>query len=348
MSEQEAHEERTEISSLGEFRLIDHLAAAFPPPQEPVHTGIGDDAAVLERNDSHYSLLATDMLLEGVHFDLAYTPLKHLGYKSVVVNLSDIYAMNGTPEAITMSIGMSNRFSLEAVEELYAGIRLACQQYGVQLVGGDTSASRKGLILSIAVLGKVAKDALVLRKGAQPGDIVCVSGDLGRAFIGLQLLEREKRVFIEHPNMQPDLSKHSRIIEKQLKPEARVDIIAALHKAGIKPTSMIDVSDGLSSELFHLSKHSGCGFTIMEERLPVDEEVYHQALAFHLDPTVCALQGGEDYELLFTIKQEDHKLIETIEDISLIGYATEADLGLQLISKSGNRHELKAQGWTAF
>ncbi|MBU6325406.1 MAG: thiamine-phosphate kinase, partial [Bacteroidetes bacterium] len=302
MSEQDAHTERTEISSLGEFGLIDHLAAAFPAPQPPVHIGIGDDAAVLERNDTHFSLLATDMLLEGVHFDLAYTPLKHLGYKSVVVNLSDICAMNGEPEAITVSIGLSNRFSLEAVEELYAGIRLACTQYGVQLVGGDTTASRKGLILSISVLGKVAKEALVLRKGAKPGDIVCVSGDLGRAFIGLQLLEREKRVFLEHPDMQPDLSTHARIIEKQLKPEARMDIIAALQKAGITPTSMIDVSDGLSSELFHLSKHSGCGFTIMEERLPISEDVYHQALAFHLDASVCALQGGEDYELLFTIR----------------------------------------------
>jgi thiamine-monophosphate kinase len=243
---------------------------------------------------------------------------------------------------------MSNRFSLEAVEELYAGIRLACQQYGVQLVGGDTTASRKGLILSISVLGKVAQEALVLRKGAKPGDIVCVSGDLGRAFIGLQLLEREKRVFLDHPDMQPDLGKHARIIEKQLKPEARVDIIAALHKTGITPSSMIDVSDGLSSELFHLSKHSGCGFTIMEERLPISEDVYHQALDFHLDASVCALQGGEDYELLFTIRQEDHKLVEAIEDISLIGYATEADLGMQLISKSGNRHALKAQGWRAF
>jgi len=345
MSEQEA---RTEISSLGEFRLIDHLAAAFPAPQTPVILGIGDDAAVLERNDSHYTLLATDMLLEGVHFDLAYTPLKHLGYKSVVVNLSDICAMNGKAEAITVSIGLSNRFSLEAVEELYAGIRLACQQYQVQLVGGDTSASRKGLILSISVLGAVKKDKLVRRGGAKPGDIVCVSGDLGRAFIGLQLLEREKRVFLEHPDMQPDLSKHARIIEKQLKPEARADIISALDSAGILPTSMMDISDGLSSELFHLSKHSGVGFTIMEDRLPIDPEVFQQALAFHLDPSVCALQGGEDYELLFTIRQEDHKLVEALEDVTMIGYATEADMGLQLISKSGNRHELKAQGWTAF
>jgi thiamine-monophosphate kinase len=348
MSEQDANTERTEISRLGEFRLIDHLAAAFPAAQSPVHIGIGDDAAVLERNETHYNLLATDMLLEGVHFDLAYTPLKHLGYKSVVVNLSDICAMNGKPEAITVSIGLSNRFSLEAVEELYAGIRLACSHYGVQLVGGDTTASRQGLILSISVTGSVAHEDLVLRKGASPGDIVCVSGNLGRAFIGLQLLEREKRIFLEHPAMQPDLSRHAGIIEKQLKPEARVDIVEALHKAGIRPSSMIDISDGLSSELFHLSKHSGCGFTIMEERLPISEDVYHQALEFHLDPSVCALQGGEDYELLFTIRQEDHKLLEALDDVSMIGYATEADLGLHLISKSGNRHELKAQGWTAF
>jgi thiamine-monophosphate kinase len=256
--------------------------------------------------------------------------------------------MNGKPEAITVSIGLSNRFSLEAVEELYAGIRLACSHYGVQLVGGDTTASRQGLILSISVTGSVAHEDLVLRKGASPGDIVCVSGNLGRAFIGLQLLEREKRIFLEHPAMQPDLSRHAGIIEKQLKPEARVDIVEALHKAGIRPSSMIDISDGLSSELFHLSKHSGCGFTIMEERLPISEDVYHQALEFHLDPSVCALQGGEDYELLFTIRQEDHKLLEALDDVSMIGYATEADLGLHLISKSGNRHELKAQGWTAF
>lgn len=348
MSEQDAQQERTEISSLGEFRLIDHLAAAFPAPQLPVHAGIGDDAAVLERNDTHFGLLSTDMLLEGVHFDLGYTPLKHLGYKSVVVNLSDICAMNGTPEAITVSIGLSNRFSLEAVEELYAGIRMACTHYGVQLVGGDTTSSRQGLILSISATGSVAHEDLVLRKGAKPGDIVCVSGDLGRAFVGLQLLEREKRVFLEHPNMQPDLSQHARIIEKQLKPEARLDIVKALRNAGIRPTSMIDISDGLSSELFHLSKHSGCGFTIMEERLPISEDVFHQALAFQMDPTVCALQGGEDYELLFTIAQDDHKLIEGIEDVVMIGYATESDLGLNLISKSGNRHALKAQGWTAF
>lgn len=341
------NEERTNIEKLGEFGLIDHLTKNIKLTQKSSIKGIGDDAAVLDFGGKK-TLISTDMLLEGIHFDLAYTPLKHLGYKAIQVNLSDIYAMNGTATQVTVSIGMSSRFPLEAIEELYEGIYLACDKYGVDLIGGDTTASKQGLVISITSIGYADEKDIVYRNGAEEGDLICVSGDLGGAYTGLQLLEREKLVYMENPNIQPDLEGKDYIVERQLKPEARKDIIDLLQDMQVKPTAMIDVSDGLASELLHICKQSNKGCKLYEEKIPIDPMTYETAREFNLDPTVCALSGGEDYELLFTVKQADYDKIKFKLDFTIIGYITEPNAGCNLITKSGNMHELKAQGWNAF
>ncbi|HEY1025234.1 MAG TPA: thiamine-phosphate kinase [Sphingobacteriaceae bacterium] len=338
---------RTEIENLGEFGLIDHLTSAVKIQNDTTIKGIGDDSAVLDFS-GRKTLISTDLLLEGVHFDLAYTPLKHLGYKAVQVNLSDIYAMNGVATQVTFSIGISNRFSLEALEELYQGALIACEKYNVDLIGGDTSSSKQGLVISVTSIGYAHEKDICYRNGAQEGDLICVSGDLGAAYIGLQLLEREKLVYLENPNIQPDLEGKDYIVERQLKPEARKDITEVLRSLDIKPTAMIDVSDGLSSDIMHICKQSKKGCNLYEEKIPIDPMTYDTARQFGIDPTVCALSGGEDYELLFTIKQSDYDKIKHNADISIIGHITDEAAGYQLISKSGNVHELKAQGWNAF
>jgi thiamine-monophosphate kinase len=338
---------RTEISSLGEFGLIDHLTKNFVLKNNTLK-GVGDDAAVIATEAGKRTVVSTDLLVEGVHFDLSYFPMKHLGYKAVVVNLSDIYAMNAKPKQITVSVAMSSRFSLEAIEELYAGIQLACEKYQIDLVGGDTSASKQGLTISVTAIGEANEEELVYRSGAKANDLLVVTGDLGGAFCGYQFLEREKRVYLDNPQVQPDLSGHDYIIERQLKPEARKDIIDILKALDIKPTSMMDVSDGLASECFHLAKSSGTGITVYEEKIPIDPTTYNFARELEMDPTLCALSGGEDYELLFTMSQADFAKIEHHPDFSIIGYVTEASEGINLITKSGNKHPMKAQGWTAF
>jgi len=339
--------ERTNIESLGEFGLIDHLTKQIIIKQKSTVKGIGDDAAVLDFAGKK-TLVSTDMLLEGIHFDLAYTPLKHLGYKAVQVNLSDIYAMNGMATQVTVSIGISSKFPLEAVEELYEGIYLACEKFNVDLVGGDTTSSRQGLVISVTSLGYADEKNITYRNTANEGDLICVSGDLGGAYVGLQLLEREKLVYIENPNIQPDLEGKDYIIERQLKPEARKDIVELLKDIDIKPTAMIDISDGLASEILHICKQSDKGCNIYEDKIPLDPMTYETAREFNLDPTVCALSGGEDYELLFTIKQADYEKIKLQMDISIIGHITEASAGCNLVTKSGVIHALKAQGWNAF
>ncbi len=337
----------TDIKNFGEFGLIDHLTKNIKLNHESTIKGAGDDAAVLNFKNKK-TLVSTDMLLEGVHFDLSFTPLKHLGYKSIQVNLSDIYAMNGVASHVTVSLGISSKFSVEAVEELYAGMLLACKKYNIDIVGGDTCASKQGLVISVTSIGYAEEKDIVYRNGAEEGDLICVSGDLGGAYVGLQLLEREKQVFLANPNIQPDLEGKDYIVERQLKPEARIDIVDLLKKMKIKPTSMIDVSDGLASEILHITKQSGKGSKIYEEKIPLDPQTVEMARSFGLDPTVCALSGGEDYELLFTIKQADYDKLKHDVDISVIGYITEESAGNYLISKSGNAHELKAQGWNAF
>jgi thiamine-monophosphate kinase len=339
--------ERTSIESLGEFGLIDHLTKQIKIKQSSTIKGIGDDAAVIDFAGKK-ALVSTDMLLEGIHFDLAYTPLKHLGYKAVQVNLSDIYAMNGMATQVTVSIGISSKFPLEAVEELYEGIYLACEKFNVDLVGGDTTSSRQGLVISVTSLGYADENDIAYRNTANEGDLICVSGDLGGAYVGLQLLEREKLVYIENPNIQPDLEGKDYIIERQLKPEARKDIIELLKDIKVKPTAMIDISDGLASEILHICKQSNKGCNIYEDKIPLDPMTYETAREFNLDPTVCALSGGEDYELLFTIKQTDYDKIKLQMDISIIGHITEASAGCNLVTKSGVVHALKAQGWNAF
>jgi len=339
--------ERTSIESLGEFGLIDHLTKMIKIKQPGTKKGIGDDAAVIDFGGKK-ALISTDMLLEGIHFDLAYTPMKHLGYKSVQVNLSDIYAMNGTASQVTVSIGISSKFPLEAVEELYEGIYLACEKYNVDLVGGDTTSSRQGLVISVTSIGYADEQDIAYRNTAQEGDLICVSGDLGGAYVGLQLLEREKLVYIENPNVQPDLEGKDYIVERQLKPEARKDIVELLRDLNIKPTSMIDISDGLASEVLHICKQSNKGCNIYEDKIPLDPMTYETAREFNLDPTVCALSGGEDYELLFTIKQSDYGKIKLMMDISVIGHITEASAGCNLVTRSGNVHAITAQGWNAF
>ncbi len=337
---------RTELGELGEFGLIEHLSKHIEVKQPNTVKGIGDDCAVID-NGKNYTVLTTDMLVEGVHFDLSYVPLKHLGYKSVVVNVSDVYAMNATPKQITVSVALSNRFSLEAVEELYAGMLKACEEYGVDLVGGDTTTSQLGLVISITALGEVEKDKIVYRSGAKEKDLLVVTGDLGGAYMGLQLLEREKAVFKENPEIQPDLDGNDYILERQLKPEARKDVIEIFKDLNLVPTSMIDVSDGLASEILHLAKASGLGCYLHEEKIPIDSTTFNVAREFDLDPTMCALSGGEDYELLFTIAQSDYDKIKNNPNLTPIGYMMDAASGCQLVDKQGGMHPLVAQGWDA-
>ncbi len=338
--------DRTELGKLGEFGLIDHLTKNFEIKNTSSVKGIGDDAAVLDANGKKI-LITTDLLLEDIHFDLAYTPLKHLGYKSVVVNISDIYAMNAEPKQITISIGVSNRFSLEAMEEFYSGAQLACEKYSIDLVGGDTSSSKKGIVISISSIGYADEKQIVYRNGAKAGDLLCVSGDLGAAYTGLQLLEREKQVFLANPAIQPDLEGKDYIVERQLKPEAREDIFRFFEEKKIIPSSMIDISDGLASEIIHICKQSKVGCVLYEERIPIDPMTYDTAREFNLDPTTCALNGGEDYELLFTLNQQHYEIIKNNMDISVIGYITDASEGINMQSKSNIIHEIKAQGWNS-
>ena len=340
-------EERTEIAELGEFGLIEHLTKNFEIQNVSTVLGVGDDAAVIDHFGKQ-TVVTTDLLLEGIHFDLMYTPLKHLGYKSVMVNLSDIYAMNAQPTQITVSIGISNRVSMEALNEFYEGIYLACEKHGVDLIGGDTSTSQKGFIISITAIGEVAPDKYVKRRTAQKGDLICVTGDLGGAFLGLTLMEREKKIYLENPQVQPDLENESYIVGRLLKPEARKDMIEFFEKNEIMPTAMMDVSDGVSSEVMHLCKQSNLGCRIYEEKLPINDESRKAAYKFGLDPTVCALNGGEDYELIFTLKQEDHEKITFNEEISVIGYMTDLEEGCKLLTKGGNTFNITAQGWNAF
>jgi len=340
-------EERTEIADLGEFGLIEYLTKNFEIQNASTVLGVGDDAAVIDHFGKQ-TVITTDLLLEGVHFDLMYTPLKHLGYKSVMVNLSDIYAMNATPTQITVSIGISNRISVEALNEFYEGIYAACEKHGVDLIGGDTSTSQKGFIISVTAIGEVTPDKFVKRSTAQNGDLICVSGDLGAAFLGLTIMEREKKIYLENPKIQPDLEGESYIVGRLLKPEARKEIIEFFEKNEIVPTSMMDVSDGVSSEVLHLCKQSNLGCRIYEEKLPISDESRRAAYKFGLDPTVCALNGGEDYELIFTLKQEDYDKITFNEDISVIGYMTEVEAGSKILTKGGNEFPITAQGWNAF
>ena len=340
-------ENRSEIQQLGEFGLIDRINSQFQLTNASSLAGIGDDAAVIDAGE-RCVLLSTDMLCEGIHFDLAYMPLVHLGYKSVAVNVSDIAAMNGKAEQIVVSLALSNRFSVEAIDALYEGIRAACKNYGVDLIGGDTTSSRSGLVISISVLGRATREKIVYRKGARPSDIICVTGDLGAAYMGLQVLEREKQVFMANPNMQPGLEKYDYIVGRQLKPEARTEIILDLEEAGVQPTAMIDISDGLASELFHIGRASGVGIRLFEDKIPVDQQTYETAVEFNLDPITCALNGGEDYELLFTIRQEDHEKIKSHPDIHLIGYVHEKVNENLMITKGGNVVPIRAQGWDHF
>lgn len=335
--------ERTEISTLGEFGLIEHLTRNNETKNASTIVSVGDDAAVLDHFGKQ-TVVTTDMLVEGIHFDLMYTPLKHLGYKSVIVNLSDVYAMNAIPTQITLSIAFSNRFSVEALDEFYEGVYAACERYHVDLVGGDTTTSQKGMIISVTAIGEVSPDMFVKRSTAKKGDLLCVSGFLGGAFLGLTILEREKRIFAE-TGAQPDLEGQDYIMSRLLKPEARKDIIEFLEEAGITPTSMIDVSDGLSSEALHLCKQSQLGCVIYEDKIPIHELARQFAYKLEIDPTACALSGGEDYELLFTIAQTDYEKILTNENISVIGYMTGAEEGKHIVTKGGNKHELVAQGW---
>lgn len=337
---------RTEIATLGEFGLIRHLTENIKLKNDSTLKGVGDDAAVLDYGDK-LTLVTTDLLLEGVHFDLTYVPLKHLGYKSAVVNFSDIYAMNGRPRQITVSIGLSKRFSVEDMEELYSGIRLACDVYGVDLVGGDTSASLTGLSISITCIGEGEKGKVVYRNGAHETDLICISGDLGAAYMGLQLLEREKRVFQGEKDFTPDFSGKEYLLERQLKPEARKDIIEKLREANVLPTAMMDISDGLSSELLHISKQSHVGCRVYEDRIPIDYQTAVMAEQFNMNLVTAALNGGEDYELLFTVPLTDHEKVSEMEGIKVIGHITRPELGNYLVGRDGGEVELKAQGWNS-
>ena len=338
-----AENNRTEISSLGEFGLIDHLTLNNELKNASTILGTGDDAAIID-HFGRQTVITTDLLLEGIHFDLSYTPLKHLGYKSVVVNISDIYAMNATPTQIVIGLAFSNRFSVEALDEFYEGVYAACEKYGVDLVGGDTSTSQRGFVISVTAIGEVAPDSFVKRSGAKVNDLICVSGELGGAFLGLTLLEREKKIF-EETGAQPDLEGQAYIVGRLLKPEARKDIIEYFSETEILPTSMIDISDGLSSEMLHICKQSNTGCVLYEDKLPFNDEMKEFAYKLKLDPTACALSGGEEYELLFTVPQGDHEKIKANPGISIIGYITEAAEGKKLITRGGNKHDLVAQGW---
>ena len=336
--------QRTEISSLGEFGLIDHLTKNIELQNASSIVGVGDDGAVIDHFGKQ-TVISTDLLVEGVHFDLIYTPLKHLGYKSVIANISDIYAMNATPTQLVISLGLSNRFSVESVDELYEGIYAACEKYGVDLVGGDTTSSQKGLIISITAIGEVTPDTFVKRSTAQKGDLICVSGDLGASYIGLLFLEREKKIYLESPGVQPDLEGEAYVVGRLLKPEARKDIIEFLAAQKIQPTSMMDISDGLSSEILHICKQSELGCVLYEEKIPIAEATKQAAFKFELDPTACALSGGEDYELLFTIPQSEYDKLVLNEQISVIGYMTDVEQGAQLFTKGGSKYPITAQGW---
>lgn len=339
---------RTEISELGEFGLIKRLTEGNELKVETSLLGVGDDCAVIDAGNGIRKVITTDMLIEGVHFDLSYTPLKHLGYKSVIASLSDVYAMNAKPQQITVSVAMSNRFSVEAMEELYEGIYLACDKYSVDLVGGDTSNCKQGLIISVTAIGEAKENELIYRNGAKENDLICVTGDLGAAYMGLQILEREKRIFIENPNIQPDIQQYDFIIGKQLKPECANKELAALNIAGIKPTSLIDISDGLASELFHIAEQSGVGVIIYEEKLPIDQQTFDTAIELNLNPPTVAFSGGEDYELLFTIAQSDFEKVKGIKGIHIIGYCTPASEGMFSLTKSGTKLSLEKQGYKAF
>jgi len=338
---------RTDISELGEFGLIEKLAAGLDPQRQDTIKAIGDDAAVLDYGGDPV-VVTTDMLVEGIHFDLMYQPLKHLGYKAIVVNLSDICAMNAIPRHVTVSIALSNRFSVEAIEELYDGMRAACQAYGVDLVGGDTTSSPRGLVISVTAIGSNRPEKLTYRSGARPGDILCVTGDLGAAYLGLQILEREKQVFLADPNMQPQLNEKEYLVRRQLKPEARLDSVEYFEKAGLVPTAMIDISDGLASDLMHICKASGTGAFLEEAQVPIHDEARVQAMEFRLDPITCALHGGEDYELLFAVTPSDLDKVRFMDSVYIIGEITPREDGVKLHTTGGQIHELTAQGWKHF
>ena len=340
-------EPRTEISSLGEFGLIDHLTKNIEIKNVSSILGVGDDAAVIDHFGKQ-TVLTTDLLIENIHFDLVYTPLLHLGYKSVIANLSDIYAMNAIPTQLLISLGFSNRFSLEALEEFYEGVYAACEKYGVDIVGGDTSSSQKGFIISITAIGEVSPDKFVQRSTARKGDLLCCSGDLGAAYLGLIFLEREKKIYLENPNIKPDLEGEKYVIGRMLKPEASRRTIEFFEKEEITPTSMIDISDGLSSEILHICKQSHVGCLLYEEKIPIADETRNAAYKFELDPTACALSGGEDYELLFTIRPDDYDKLVLNENISVIGYITDPEEGAKILTKGGNKFDITAQGWNAF
>jgi len=338
---------RTDVNELGEFGLIDHLTKDFDNKNLSTVKAIGDDAAVIE-NGSLMTVVSTDMLVEGIHFDMMYTPLKHLGYKAVVVNLSDIYAMNAFPKQITVSLALSNRYSVEALEEIYAGIKQACKFYKVDLIGGDTTSSPKGLVISVTAIGQQERNKIVYRDGAKLGDLLCITGNLGAAYLGLQLLEREKQVYLANPGVKPDLEDQNYLIGRQLKPEARYDMIETFAKAELIPTSMIDVSDGLASEVFHLCKQSELGALVEESGVPIHPDAEMQAINFSMDPITCALSGGEDYELLFTVDPKDLEKVKYLPDIYIMGEMVEKSEGVKLHTKGGNIHEIKAQGWKHF
>lgn len=347
MTSKKMENKRTEISSLGEFGLIEHLTQGFQNKNTTTVKGIGDDAAVIGTGEV-LTVVSTDLLVEGVHFDLMYFPLKHLGYKSIVVNLSDIYAMNAVPQQVTVSIAVSSRFSVEALEELYIGMKAACDHYGVDLVGGDTTASNKGLVISVTAIGLGERDKLTYRSGAKPGDLICLTGDVGAAYLGLQILEREKQLYLETPGIQPDLEEQKYLVGRFLKPEARKDMIEIFAKAKLVPTSMIDVSDGVSSDLMHICKQSGVGCFIEETGVPIHEEAKLMALKFKIDPITAALNGGEDYELLFTINPKDLEKTKLLPDVFIMGEITEASEGVKFHTNGGNIHDLEAQGWKHF
>lgn len=337
----------TNISTLGEFGLIRQLTSDNPTVQPTTLKSIGDDAAVVE-NDLPCTVVCTDMLVEGIHFDLMYTPLKHLGYKAVIVNLSDIYAMNAEPRQITVSVAISSKYSVEAMQELYEGIYMACKLYNIDLIGGDTTSSPKGMVISVTAIGQANKEDIVYRNGAKKGDILCVTGDLGAAYLGLQILEREKQIYLAHPGVQPELEQNQYLIERQLKPEAQRGAIAYFKKSNIKPTSMIDVSDGLASELLHICSQSGTGGYIEESKVPIHPDAERMALEFQLDPITCALHGGEDFELLFTIDEKDLDKIRYMPEVFIIGEITDKEDGVKLHTSGGNIHDITAQGWNHF
>jgi len=347
MTALEEKKNRTELTELGEFGLIDHLTSGIKPKNPSTVKGIGDDAAVIDNGDL-YTLVSSDLLIEGVHFDLTYTPLKHLGYKAAVVNISDICAMNGVAQQLTVGIAVSNRFSVEALEEIYSGIRLACDKYKVDLVGGDTTSSRSGLFMGLTIIGTAAKNEVVYRNTANENDLICVSGDLGSAYAGLLLLEREKATYVADPAMQPDLDGYDYILERQLKPEARKDIVALFKEHKLLPTSMIDVSDGLASDILHICTTSEKGCAIYEDKIPIDISTMNLCDSLKIDPTTAALNGGEDYELLFTVSQKDFELLKNFTEVSIIGHITDKNSGTNLVTRSGQLVPLTAQGWNSF